>query len=219
MRGFLRTFFFVFAIVVVLSMAVVVLPLLPILFSDELPSQPTAITQQQPAQQAPAKQAVMPCEPPESVRCREERGEEIQGIKLDFGSQAGPSFVETFGWWTLAALIMSALIAGLTKWTVQQIVPYAIGVVVILAVIQNWWLFFAAVALLVLTLIGAAVKNIFSGIGKKAGGALPKGVSALAIGAIIWEIIQTLWTTGTIGGILGQGNQNQPPVQPPAQNP
>ncbi|MDO8435857.1 MAG: hypothetical protein Q7S82_00525 [bacterium] len=179
----------------------------------------------QSAQRAqPVTQAVIPCEPPDSLRCRELRGEippepEIQGIKLDFGSQSGPSAIETFGWWILAFLVLSVLIAGLTPWTIQQTVPVAIGIAVVLLVVQNWWLFLIVVSLLVLMLVGMAIRGILAG-GVRGvhgvGNALPQGMSLL----IIWEIIQTLWTHRSVGDFLGRaGNQNPQPVQPPAQTP
>lgn len=192
--------------------------------------QPTAVAvQQQPAQQAPVAQAVTPCEPAESLRCRELRGEipsepEIKGLQIGFGPAAsgGPSLVETFGWWTLAALVLAVLVAGLTQWTIQQTAPIAVGLVVVLLVLQNWWIFFAVVGALVLMLVAMAVRNLLASGAREArragvGNLLPQGMSLI----VIWEIIQTLWSTGTVGAILGRvaGNQNQPPAQPPAQNP
>lgn len=147
---------------------------------------------------------------------RETAKEQLQGVKLSSGQTAEPSFMDRFGWWITAALILSMLVAGFTRWTAKQTVPIVVGVVILLLILQNWWLLLIVVALLVVILVITAIRNILAG-GVRGVHNVARGLPAagLPLFIIIWEIIQTFWTHGTIGDVLVR----QAAQQPPAQNP
>lgn len=137
------------------------------------------------------------CVPPESKRCQEaalRATGKAAPVEFDYDQwlrdydsatniqtgTSGPSFLETFGWWVAVSLFLAVLVAAFSSLTIQQTAPIAVGIVIAMLVIQNWWLFLIVVFILVLAGVGRAIG--------KARNVLFWGASLL----VIWEIIQRL---------------------------